>query len=901
MNTALRFPSPGQRLTADFGRQLARNINSLRITGGPGVRVTQGPNGVTISAASQGGGGSSSASGDYFPFRLSAYMDADSGKHYAVVMTNDGSVQILPSGTGHRLATAENAEATMAVENGWRLVAGAFSCAKDAKTEAVTTTVTDLATLEDYAWDKDDPRFDVYAVIYRTADEAYSFVVTDTLEQPGAVDPLGEDAFVACVYVGTFQRTYDEDTEQYSYGVSNQVLRSALVLREEADEEELYPFKMKRVNEGTEDAPDWKTVVYLPADAVQADGWAKFAVRSATNAAVEGMEGWYYVDDTADANEETNGLKVYLHVHAYFWVVDSGKVAGGSGDGIKTSALYCAYLVSRSPTASVSETVTATGDLALGEKKTLDEKIAIGTFDETTNDAENWVRSAFNVSKMFQSLAYEDWWTRNVWAGGGSGGGTTVAVQSDESTVAYFVSTAAEKDGVVTITTGSSLASSAVSIGDESGTDLDVYLKGGAAGFGTNVNTENFAEQCLGGSSGKATTAARSDHTHDEIENLEASVKEFSSAEWLLERLGYTDEDGKPLKDEDGNLLSVQDAIGGTVSTDVKSAINSALNDTDAEGNVTSKFASADHSHGNIDKDGKITGAAGGLLVTIGDDGTIGEAATIVPTDLASTFDDDVGYLSAVLGTFDYDSAKSQFTLSTDKLKYKDAGTGTHSGDCLLKVDKDGYVLHDGNTSYNALYDLATNHFDLTSSANDGKGEIALKYTALALKKNETLDANATKAVVFKGSSLASTAGKAELADVAVLAPKTGEDGASADYAPKSDAVPAEGEDDAAKIARVGTSGYAARADHVHIVDTDMTNAADAEATHVETISLPTGVTLSTSTWTPGLNGYKERYCSRVVANGNYRYLFFRTRSISKTGQIVSIGAEDKWVRCRYA
>ena len=181
MNTALRFPAPGQRLTADFGRQLARNINSLRITGGPGVRVTQGPNGVTISAASQGGGGSSSASEDYFPFRLSAYMDADSGKHYAVVMANDGSVQILPSGTGQRFATAENAEATMAVENGWRLVAGAFSCVKDAKTEAVTTTVTDLATLEDYAWDKDDPRFDVYAVIYRTADETYSFVVTDTL------------------------------------------------------------------------------------------------------------------------------------------------------------------------------------------------------------------------------------------------------------------------------------------------------------------------------------------------------------------------------------------------------------------------------------------------------------------------------------------------------------------------------------------------------------------------------------------------------------------------------------------------------------------------------------------------------------------------------------------------
>jgi hypothetical protein len=296
MNTALRFPAPGQRLTADFGRQLARNINSLRITGGPGVRVTQGPNGVTISAASQGGGGSSSASGDYFPFRLSAYMDADSGKHYAVVMANDGSVQILPSGTGQRFATVENAEATMAVENGWRLVAGSFSCAKDAKTEAVTTTVTDLATLEDYAWDKDDPRFDVYAVIYRTADETYSFVVTDTLEQPGAVDPLGEDAFVACVYVGTFQRTYDEDTKQYSYGVSNQVLRSALVLREEADEDVLRPFKMKVWTDG--DGVAWPCV-YCPAKSVQIDRTAEgegVASATALNTAASGAgDDWLYV------------------------------------------------------------------------------------------------------------------------------------------------------------------------------------------------------------------------------------------------------------------------------------------------------------------------------------------------------------------------------------------------------------------------------------------------------------------------------------------------------------------------------------------------------------------------------------------------------------------------------
>ena len=281
----------------------------------------------------------------------------------------------------------------------------------------------------------------------------------------------------------------------------------------------------------------------------------------------------------------------------------------------------------------------------------------------------------------------------------------------------------------------------------------------------------------------------------------------------------------------------------------------------------------------------------------------LGKGTLVVKSLLSSVGSDDgVGYLSAVLGTFDYDSTKSQFTLSTDKLKYKDTGTETHSGDCLLKVDKDGYVSHDGNDSYNALYDLKANHFDSTSKANEGKGEIALKYTALALKADETLDANATKAVVFKGASLAATSGKAELADVAVLAPKSGEKDAKADNAPVADSAVGENEAAAAKIARIGTSSYAARADHVHPVCTDMGKATEETMTNGDSVSGVSAVSLDKTMWNiGGDNGVCDSYCSRVVISGTYRFFIFRERKFSKAGCLIYRGPEYVAFRAKHA
>lgn len=99
-------------------------------------------------------------------------------------------------------------------------------------------------------------------------------------------------------------------------------------------------------------------------------------------------------------------------------------------------------------------------------------------------------------------------------------------------------------------------------------------------------------------------------------------------------------------------------------------------------------------------------------------------------------------------------------------------------------------------------------------------------------------------------------------------------------------------------LARVGTSSYAARADHVHPVCMEMgstktlTKASDGD-------SLTSAVSLDTSTWKPGANGVEETYCSRVIVQAAYRWFLFRTRKISKTGQVVYIGPEFVGFRAR--
>lgn len=52
-------PMPGDPLDADWGRAVARALRSQRVSAGPGLRASQGPDGTTLSLAPERGAGAS--------------------------------------------------------------------------------------------------------------------------------------------------------------------------------------------------------------------------------------------------------------------------------------------------------------------------------------------------------------------------------------------------------------------------------------------------------------------------------------------------------------------------------------------------------------------------------------------------------------------------------------------------------------------------------------------------------------------------------------------------------------------------------------------------------------------------------------------------------------------------
>ena len=53
MSDSVAIPQPGQPALASWGADVARAIRSMRLSGGPGIRVTPSPSGTTISAIPQ--------------------------------------------------------------------------------------------------------------------------------------------------------------------------------------------------------------------------------------------------------------------------------------------------------------------------------------------------------------------------------------------------------------------------------------------------------------------------------------------------------------------------------------------------------------------------------------------------------------------------------------------------------------------------------------------------------------------------------------------------------------------------------------------------------------------------------------------------------------------------------
>ena len=53
----LREPQRGDRITADWARELVKAVRAMRLFAGPGIRLTETPDGTTVSLAGAGANG----------------------------------------------------------------------------------------------------------------------------------------------------------------------------------------------------------------------------------------------------------------------------------------------------------------------------------------------------------------------------------------------------------------------------------------------------------------------------------------------------------------------------------------------------------------------------------------------------------------------------------------------------------------------------------------------------------------------------------------------------------------------------------------------------------------------------------------------------------------------------
>jgi len=217
------------------------------------------------------------------------------------------------------------------------------------------------------------------------------------------------------------------------------------------------------------------------------------------------------------------------------------------------------------------------------------------------------------------------------------------------------------------------------------------------------------------------------------------------------------------------------------------------------------------------------------------------------------------------------------------------------SGDCLAYFDTNKYLAHLGNTGMTVTklqkIDAA---FSYTGSGKN-ISRADLDYEHLCSTQN----VSNVRAIGFNGSSSSPTKA-VSLIEVASLAPKTGDTNPAADkaYAPADLASTTSSETDAQKIARVGTSSFAARADHKHPIPKVEVPAANKLDTNLKS-GYENGTTASADTNTKtfgyvGDNGLKLCVVTRLVRNAGslQGWLYCREVTITGDGRIAKIGAE---------
>lgn len=399
----LQEPIPGQPLTATWGRDVVREIKRLRPSAGPGMRMSYGPNGTTMTPVARGStGGTVSLSNGLgiLPFRLG--VGTETVTSGTTTTTKFHKVAITPAVDIDEIGytVVNNIVDSDAKLVGLPLPKSGSGLPWVWIKDAALTDITDEAA--------NRTTTDVYLHIDRT-NHACVLANTETItateyeDSDGNTHPFHSDYNII---IGKFDLPEDSEGD-YDATKKPQVLGQYQIgtMAWESGRKDDFPFKLKWENEGTEESPDWKALVYLPSGSVQWNGDSSTTGVVCANTK-KGTSDWYYVDEETDGSTDT----VYLNGYHYY---------KGSGETIESIGF--AFIVTNKKT-------KAPGTWGEGWEQHSQYLYSIALAKIDSND--NFISSVTSAVALDRNV-YD--YIGKPHGGGGGGGGTTVTITDNRT------------------------------------------------------------------------------------------------------------------------------------------------------------------------------------------------------------------------------------------------------------------------------------------------------------------------------------------------------------------------------------------------------------------------------------------------------------------------------------
>lgn len=302
-----------------------------------------------------------------------------------------------------------------------------------------------------------------------------------------------------------------------------------------------FPFKITRVNSGTLESPAWHTVVYVPEDSITitTQNGVTYIRDADSTSGYPGMADWYEYTRNDGFGVVVLQLALYL-------------------DRVTEPQTYKCYW----RLAKQGDSLDAWNPQAAGQYGRGKFEVPLGEVSGTgAGEVYNLVRSSVYVARV------------SFYSSGGGGSATSVVVSDSrtdtslDGVVGYVGET---QDGGVSL-----VVTDAAAVEIAENVTIGAYLSGDAewTGAGKNVNTDNFADECLGpaltpnegdeGADGGLAAPSIHKHTLDQLVNEEEEpvtgddLVDFFSNAGLWDALGETGPSGEP--PSENSILTVGD------------------------------------------------------------------------------------------------------------------------------------------------------------------------------------------------------------------------------------------------------------------------------------------------------------------------------------------------------